>query len=76
MMWWWWWVGLNPYGSAVTRLRNLSRENKALYEKMEVLSKALAQVEEYSDAQELEIEKLTAQVKELQFMVRKENLND
>lgn len=65
-----WWFN-TPY----SRLRSVQRENRTLKLKVDYLSKALKSSESLSDRYRADMESLERQVKELQFMVRKE-LND
>jgi len=69
MMWWFW---DTPY----SRLRKAQRENKELRAKLETFSSAYALSEETRCRMERENEVLERQVKELQFMLRKEENND
>lgn len=63
----WWWLQ-TPY----TRLRAAQRENKELRAKLETFSSAYAISEETRCRMERENEVLARQVKELQFMLRKD----
>lgn len=67
-MYWW-------FNTPYSRLRSVQRENRTLKLKVDYLSKALKSSESLADRYRADMESLESQVKELQFMVRKE-LND